>query len=868
METFATATPCEAGPGDVVETEPRPDQACLRAGGCFSLVDCNGHDIAPRSRKARAIIAFLAVHANSCVSREQLLELLWGDRGETQARDSFRQALHEIRSKCGSLIRTDRDHIYMDGSALRQETCGCDEEIFADLNHITPEFDEWLDAYRQRRARELWTEISRQVESFLDAEQPTAAMPLIEQLELIDPYNDDWVRFAMRAEALAGRPAAIDTEFKRFNERLEREMGLSPAAETRTLHDSLLQETSEFASVESVAGIPIPLPQLKQQPFGGKGWLPLAASVVLAGAAVFVGSGQLSAGGTPTVAVLPFAASSDADSALAEGMSDELTSQLAENDGLRVIGRRSADQFRGKAVDLAAAGRALRAKYLVEGKLAGSPREVRIAVSLVRASDGTLVWARDFAAAPRQLQALQARISTAVGKSLGAAPPPARGFTDGGAYELYVRAKRLMRNRDSVSMTQAVDLLREAIRLDPKFAGAWAQLAMAAQLTGQTDVVIDARGSQFRVSRQAAARRALALDPNSADAHAAAAIVDRVSTANARAHLRRALQLQPGNTQTMLWTANALANTGNYRDAGKLWLRAAALDPMWKRPVAAAAVYSVDRGDNTTAERLLRNIQSSAPDAATDVDIELAFAKGDLSRAVQVALNEDGRTWSSGKATAAGALLNMGFVREATLLAPLSQVERATLRGRAPSLSVLLDDARQSLESGDIWTIALLLYELPREGRWSDVAALYDLNRGAMADLKGTDAGGRAVRLDLGPTLALALYRVGRKPEAIRLAMATNEAANALLANGDVPPHEYVFIAGSRAILGDRKDALRYLEKAFDAGYLADAYHLAPLAEDPVFATLRNEPRFQRLVGLQEARLQRERHETLELDIF
>ncbi len=224
-----------------------------RLDGSFALFDQSDHDVSPRGRKARAIIVYLIFHQDMRVPRERLMALLWGDRGEQQARDSLRQALAEIRRSCGDLISADRDQLWIDGASLTRDTpaAAAAGEFAEDLNHITPEFDDWLVSARQHEASETWKELHDEAEDLLAVGRGPEAMALIERMQLIDPYNEDWLRLAMRAEAQAGHPAAIQRAYRQLAARLGSELGVAPAAATRALHDQLISELTGTSPEES-----------------------------------------------------------------------------------------------------------------------------------------------------------------------------------------------------------------------------------------------------------------------------------------------------------------------------------------------------------------------------------------------------------------------------------------------------------------------------------------------------------------------------------------------------------------------------------------------------------------------------------------
>lgn len=230
---------------------PARSAACWRLDrkGCFVLRDSQRQYVTLHGRKARAIIAYLGAHCGERISRERLIELLWADRGDAQARGSLRQSLVEIRRAARGLISSDHDYIWIESARLEEDDewdrCVVDEQLFDDLDDITPEFDAWLRCVRSGEAAEEWSELKRKAEDRLARQQSHLAMPLIDRMRAIDPYNEDWLRLAMEAERQAAHPAGIQQRFLAMDELLKRELGVSLSAQTRALHDRLLEELSE-----------------------------------------------------------------------------------------------------------------------------------------------------------------------------------------------------------------------------------------------------------------------------------------------------------------------------------------------------------------------------------------------------------------------------------------------------------------------------------------------------------------------------------------------------------------------------------------------------------------------------------------------
>jgi DNA-binding SARP family transcriptional activator len=224
------------------------------------------------------------------VSRERLAALLWGDSGEEQARASVRQALYELRhlsNGVASLLTVTREHVAANAGAVtldidRAESLaqaadiaaladllqGQQTVLFADLDDITPEFDDWLRLERTRRIDRL---VALSVQAGQAALVPNDVEPvraLATTLEALDPLSEPVVRLGIQADALSGDPAQAHRRYKRFEERLARELATKPSAETRALlprhaaapraADSNLQiESQDTADVAADAPQPV-----------------------------------------------------------------------------------------------------------------------------------------------------------------------------------------------------------------------------------------------------------------------------------------------------------------------------------------------------------------------------------------------------------------------------------------------------------------------------------------------------------------------------------------------------------------------------------------------------------------------------------
>ena len=143
------------------------------------------------------------------------------------------------------MIISDHEHAWIDTTRLDPveiaDNCSPAEQLFDDLEGITPEFDDWCAANGQPRRQRSGRSCSDRSKTALSGGR-RIRYPLIERMQRIDPYNEEWLRLAMRADAQAGHSAGIRTRFRELDELLKRELGVPLSPQTRELHDELLRD--------------------------------------------------------------------------------------------------------------------------------------------------------------------------------------------------------------------------------------------------------------------------------------------------------------------------------------------------------------------------------------------------------------------------------------------------------------------------------------------------------------------------------------------------------------------------------------------------------------------------------------------------
>jgi adenylate cyclase len=311
----------------------------------------------------------------------------------------------------------------------------------------------------------------------------------------------------------------------------------------------------------------------------------------------------------PSVAVLPFAnLSRDPDQEyFADGIADDLITDLAKVSGLFVAARQSAFALKGVAVDAREAGARLGARHVLEGSVRRAGERVRITAQLVDAATGGHLWAERYDRVLTDVFAIQDEIVGSIVAALKVRLLPGEAAAirqaptgDMDAYQLYLRGRQLLlQRRDKHSFELARRLFVQAVALDPGFARAHAGIAECdANLHLQHGAHLPVEGVL------AAAEVALALEPGLAAAHVArgVALVAAGRLVEAEQAYGRAIALEPDDGGAHYAYARACFHMGRMEDAARLFRRAAELrsDDIY----AASTLLGIERGLGRTEEAL------------------------------------------------------------------------------------------------------------------------------------------------------------------------------------------------------------------------------------------------------------------------
>lgn len=288
-----------------------------------------------------------------------------------------------------------------------------------------------------------------------------------------------------------------------------------------------------------------------------------------------------------SVAVLPFRnlAQSSAQDYLADGMTDQIITDLARSTSLRVISRRSAMQYKGIPKPIQEIAQALHVDAIIEGSYLRAGKQVHITAQLLDARNDRHLWAQSYDESDRDLLAVQDQVASDIAQQtaivLGSGFTRAKVRTvNPQARDAYLRGRFLWNARTPAAITNSIKYYTEAIRDDPSYADAYVALAEAYVLLG---VYGAPNPADDLWKAQYAAERALDLDSSLGEAHTAlgAVKIERDwDWAGAENEYRKALELAPADATTHHWYSLHLSRMGKTQEAEAEIQRAIALDPL------------------------------------------------------------------------------------------------------------------------------------------------------------------------------------------------------------------------------------------------------------------------------------------------
>ncbi|MDE2225921.1 MAG: hypothetical protein KGJ46_11675, partial [Xanthomonadaceae bacterium] len=263
-----------------------------------------------------------------------------------------------------------------------------------------------------------------------------------------------------------------------------------------------------------------------------------------------------------------------------DGITEDILTDLSKISALSIISRNGSFLYKGKQVDIPQVARDLNVTHVLEGSVRKAGGRVRISAQLIDGTANNHVWAERYDRDASDIFALQDEISHAIVKALKVRLLPEekkaierRGTESVEAHDLYMMARQLyITNQEDEHASKAiVRTCEKAAEVDPRYAQAWALMAAGYRSLRELGLETD--------DGMAAAERALALDPNLAEAHAVKAYILQMKGAmdEAVAEAEIAIKLDPES-----YEANRTAGRLNYQrhrfaDAARFYEKAVAL---------------------------------------------------------------------------------------------------------------------------------------------------------------------------------------------------------------------------------------------------------------------------------------------------
>jgi len=357
-------------------------------------------------------------------------------------------------------------------------------------------------------------------------------------------------------------------------------------------------------------------------------------TILLGGAYLVARSGMIRPGGSApeaaveprirSIAVLPLDNySGDASQDyFAEGMTDELTADLARMSQLRVISRGSAMQFKGaQRPPTPEIAKMLNVDAVVEGSVLRSGDKVRITAQLIDARADRHLWAQSFERQSKDVLALQADLASAIAREIHVQLTPAEqsrlgsaSSVDPEAYDAYLKGRYFFNRPSDENLQKAIARFEEAIAISPDLAPAHSGLSDAYLWAGYNEGFLTA--SEARPRAKAAALKAVELDDQSAEARTSLAVFKlfyEYDWEGSEVEFRRAIELNPNYAYAPDQFALGLAFQGRFEESIAQSRRAAELDPLNPQILIDAIFAPAWQGDYAAAREHIRRAAEIDP---------------------------------------------------------------------------------------------------------------------------------------------------------------------------------------------------------------------------------------------------------------
>jgi TolB-like protein/DNA-binding winged helix-turn-helix (wHTH) protein/Tfp pilus assembly protein PilF len=330
----------------------------------------------------------------------------------------------------------------------------------------------------------------------------------------------------------------------------------------------------------------------------------------------------------------------------ADGMTDQLITDLAQISALRVISRTSAMVYKGSHKPLPDIARELHVDAVVEGAVERSGDRVRITAQLIEASSDKHLWAESYEENVRDTLTLQKKVASTIAEHIRIELTPqeqavlkTQKVVDPDAYESYLKGRYFWNKRTADGLTAALNYFNQAIEKDPTYAQAYAGLADSYDLLGDWEYGVLTPNEAYPKAK-AAAIKALDADNTLGEAHTSLAFSLDASDwdwKSAEMEYRRAIELNPGYATAHHWYAWHLSELGRSDEAIAEMKKAESLDPLSLIIGAETAeILLVAHRTDESIEQSRKTIAMDSNFAIAHLELGLAFLQKQMySEAIQ-----------------------------------------------------------------------------------------------------------------------------------------------------------------------------------------------------------------------------------------
>ncbi|MER9629520.1 adenylate/guanylate cyclase domain-containing protein [Mesorhizobium sp. M0296] len=313
-------------------------------------------------------------------------------------------------------------------------------------------------------------------------------------------------------------------------------------------------------------------------------------------------------GAKPSVAVLPFNnyGGDEATGRLADGLTEDIITDLARFPELEVVARNSTEVYKGKPVDARQVASALHVGFVLEGSIQRQNGRVRVTAQLIDAQTGNHLWSDRWDRPAEDVFAVQTEIAEQVTNRLGGgvgliqaagrAAAKRKRPENLNAYDYYLLGTEKIEKITIADEEEAIALLNRAVELDPGLARAWVELYHAHGILAGFGINPE---SEIKAAADVA-ERAVRLDPSDAEAHAVfgMSLSQKGDNARAKAELDTALRLAPGSSEILTFYTGFAARFNEPERGAQMVDQVMRLDPnypMWTSNFFAPAYFMAGR---------------------------------------------------------------------------------------------------------------------------------------------------------------------------------------------------------------------------------------------------------------------------------